>query len=152
MKRVYMLCRDGIVRTWRRNPLVDLVWKVKAGWFTLRGGRCHIAPTKYVLKSYRSPITLLLLESTELALAYREGEPEPVTLFSEREESSPHAARARENVPKAACLRSLLPQPIPWVLILVIVAVVAVLGVVGAAALVRIRTPMRCSGRRWHAS
>src|SRR3989304_5292809 len=134
MKRVYMLCRDGIVRTWRRNPLVDLVWKVKAGWFTLRGGRYHIDPTKYVLKSYRSPITLLLLESTELALAYREGEPEPVTLFSEREESSPLDARAIENVTEAGFLRSLLPQPLPRVRLLLIVAFVAVLGIVGAAA------------------
>jgi len=47
---------------------------------------------------------------------------------------SPLDARAIENVTEAAFLRSLLPQPIPWVLILVIVAVVAVLGIVGAAA------------------
>jgi len=126
MNRVYIRCVDGVTRTWRITPLTRLLLKMRAGWFTARGGRYHIDPTKYERFGYRRMFpTLYLVEKYDWRAFYHEGNPEPFALTAP--EPSDVSAQVLESVTEAAFLRGLLPQPVPWIVIAIIVALVGVM-------------------------
>jgi len=130
MNRIYVRCLDGVTRVWKVTLLTKWFLKMRGGWFTVRGARYHIDPEKYERHAYR-PIfpTLRLVEKYRWASYYHEGHEEPFKLSAPMDVKG--NARNIQAVTEAAYARNLMPSPVPWVMVIIILGMFIGLGALG---------------------
>ena len=130
MNRIYVRCLDGVLRTWKVTLLNRWALKMRGGWFTVRGGRYHIDPAKYERRAFRPMFPhFRLIEKYEWVSFYHEGHEEPFRLTEPSETKG--NARNIQDVTEAAYARNLMPSPVPWVMVIIILAMFLGLGALG---------------------